>query len=670
MDLPLRPLMISASSIYLQYGDRVLFDRVNLSIRPGEKIGLVGKNGAGKSTFVKIIVGERSPMEGSVAIPNDARVSYLHQDLDPPKERTVRELAESAFDDLIRMEEELKSTEKQLETREDYESDAYANLIEHLSNLHERIHLMGAGEQDAQIEQVLRGLGFGAADFDRKLGTFSGGWQMRAELAKMLLGKPDYLFLDEPTNHLDIESILWLEKWLMQFEGAVITISHDRTFLDNVTLRTVEIDNARLQDYACGFSKYETLRAERREILESSAKNQARVIADRERTIKRFMASATKTKMAQSMQKKLDKVDRIELDEVDNSVMKLRFPPPPRAGDVALAGVNLSKSYGAKEVLTKVDFQLRRGERIAFVGQNGQGKTTLAKMLIGQLDPSGGEVTPGYNVHLGYYAQDQSDSLDGDITLLETLERVSPPEMRTQLRNILGTMMFSGADHDKKVKVLSGGERARLAMAALLLQPSNVLVLDEPTNHLDMRSKDVLKEAVRDYKGALVVVSHDRDFLEGLTDQVLEFRDGQVKVHIGDIEEYLATRQMEDMRAVEMQSAFSTAAAKTSNAAPTLVAPSATRTDTSVSAKPAIKPSVSSLSAEDQRRLQREAANAEKQIERLEQECAKLEVLLADAGYYAKPEAKKTMEEHQRLQKQIEVAMESWEAAQAALEAA
>ena len=642
--------MISASSIYLQYGDRVLFDRVNLAIKPGEKIGLVGRNGAGKSTFVKIIVGELSPMEGNVAIPNDARVSYLHQDLDPPKERTVRELAESAFDDLRGFEDELVKIEEQLNTREDYESDAYAKLIERMSGLHERIHLMGGDQQDAQIEQVLRGLGFGAAEFDRKLGTFSGGWQMRAELAKMLLGKPDYLFLDEPTNHLDIESIMWLERWLMQYEGAVITISHDRTFLDNVTRRTVEIEGARLHDYACGFSKYETQRAERREILEASAKNQARMIAERERTIKRFAAKATKTKMAQSMQKKLDKVDRIELDVADTSSMKLRFPPPPRAGDVAMAATEVGKAYGEKQVLDGVDFQLRRGERVAFVGQNGQGKTTLAKILIGELEPTAGEVTPGYNVELGYYAQDQSDRLDGDLTLLETLERVSPPEMRTQLRNILGTMMFSGPDHDKKVKVLSGGERARLAMAALLLQPSNLLVLDEPTNHLDMRSKDVLKAAVRDYKGALIVVSHDRDFLGGLTDQVLEFRDGSVQLHLGDIEEYLGKRELEDMRAVEISSASQ------SNSKPDH------GKSTSASAKTAGAP----VDPEVRKQRQRAVQNAERKIEQLEAESGKLEKLLADVDYYQKPEAKATIEQHRKLQRKLEAAMADWERAQAA----
>ena len=647
--------MISAASIYLQYGDRVLFDRVNLAIKPGEKIGLVGRNGAGKSTFVKIIVGELSSMEGNVTIPNEARVAYLHQDLDPPKERTVRELAESAFDDLRAIEERLAKIEDQLNTRTDYESDAYAKLIENMSSLHERIHIMGGDQQDAQIEQVLRGLGFGPKEFERKLGTFSGGWQMRAELAKMLLGKPDYLFLDEPTNHLDIESILWLEKWLMQYEGAVITISHDRTFLDNVTKRTVEIEGAKLYDYAFSFSNYEIQRAERREILEASAKNQAKMIAERERTIKRFAAKATKTKMAQSMQKKLDRVDRIELDTVDTSAMKLRFPPPPRSGDIALAGTNLAKSYGEKEVFKKVDFQLRRGERVAFVGQNGQGKTTLAKILIGELEPTGGEVTPGYNVELGYYAQDQSDRLDGDLTLLETLEQVSPPEMRTQLRNILGTMMFTGADHDKKVKVLSGGERARLAMASLLLQPSNVLVLDEPTNHLDMRSKDVLKEAVKGYKGALVVVSHDRDFLEGLTDNVIEFRDGSVQTHIGDIEVYLKKRAMEDMRAVELQSKKSSASAKTSNAG---------SNPTSNSGQKA------GASPNELKALNRAVQNAERKVDQLEKESGKLEALLADVEYYQKPEAQETIQKHAKVQKELEAAMEKWEQAQEALDAA
>ncbi len=650
--------MISAASIYLQYGDRVLFDRVNLAIKPGEKIGLVGRNGAGKSTFVKIIVGELNPMEGNVTIPNEARVAYLHQDLDPPKERTVRELAESAFDDLRSIEDRLAKIEEQLNTRTDYESDAYAKLIENMSSLHERIHIMGGDQQDAQIEQVLRGLGFGPKEFSRKLGTFSGGWQMRAELAKMLLGKPDYLFLDEPTNHLDIESILWLEKWLMQYEGAVITISHDRTFLDNVTKRTVEIEGAKLYDYAFSFSDYELQRAERREILEASAKNQAKMIAERERTIKRFAAKATKTKMAQSMQKKLDRVDRIELDQLDTSAMKLRFPAPPRSGDIALAGTNLAKSYGEKEVFNKVDFQLRRGERVAFVGQNGQGKTTLAKILIGELEPTGGEVTPGYNVELGYYAQDQSDRLDGDLTLLETLESVSPPEMRTQLRNILGTMMFTGADHDKKVKVLSGGERARLAMASLLLQPSNVLVLDEPTNHLDMRSKDVLKEAVKDYKGALVVVSHDRDFLEGLTDNVIEFRDGRVQTHIGDIEEYLKKRAMEDMRAVELQSKSSAAAAKLKNEA---ASAKTSRGAIGEKAKPAI-------SQDELKALNRAVQNAERKVDKLEKESTKLEMLLADVDYYQKPEAQETIKQHAQVQKDLEAAMETWEKAQEALD--
>ncbi|MFK8054640.1 MAG: ABC-F family ATP-binding cassette domain-containing protein [Saprospiraceae bacterium] len=647
--------MISAASVYLQYGDRVLFDRVNLAIKPGEKIGLVGRNGAGKSTFVKIIVGELNPMEGNVTIPNEARVAYLHQDLDPPKERTVRELAESAFDDLRAMEEKLGKIEEQLNTRTDYESDAYAKLIENMSGLHERIHIMGGDQQDAQIEQVLRGLGFGPKEFGRKLGTFSGGWQMRAELAKMLLGKPDYLFLDEPTNHLDIESIIWLEKWLMQYEGAVITISHDRTFLDNVTKRTVEIEGAKLYDYAFSFSNYELERAERREILEASAKNQAKMIAERERTIKRFAAKATKTKMAQSMQKKLDRVDRIELDNLDTSAMKLRFPEPPRSGDIALAGTNLAKSYGEKEVFKNVDFQLRRGERVAFVGQNGQGKTTLAKILIGELEATGGEVTPGYNVELGYYAQDQSDNLDGNITLLETLENSSPPEMRTQLRNILGMMMFSGPDHDKKVKVLSGGERARLAMACLLLQPSNVLVLDEPTNHLDMRSKDVLKDAVKGYKGALIVVSHDRDFLEGLTENVIEFREGKVQTHIGDIEVYLKKRAMEDMRAVELQPKGQAASAKTSTAKETSSAPAA-----------AAKPTVSQ---DELKKLNRAVQNAERKIDKLEKESAKLESLLADADCYQKPEAQKTVKQHAQVQKDLEATMEAWEVAQAALDA-
>ncbi|MEM9258703.1 MAG: ABC-F family ATP-binding cassette domain-containing protein, partial [Bacteroidota bacterium] len=517
--------MLSATGIYQQYGDRVLFNHVSFVIMPRDKVGLVGRNGAGKSTMLKIIAGDQGSDEGKVVRPTGSTLGFLHQEMDLPTGRTVMEETLTAFAHIQEMEQRLADMTKAMEIRTDYESDDYAKFLEEFTALTERFAIIGGITMEAEAERVLKGLGFQQKDFQRQTTEFSGGWQMRIELAKMLLQRPDYLLLDEPTNHLDIESIIWLENWLSTYSGAVITISHDKQFLDNVTNRTLEIDMGKVYDYKAGYSKYVELQADRREKAEAAFENQQKVIAEKERTINRFMAKATKTKMAQSMQKQLDKMERIELDETNNAVMNLRFPKAPRSGAVTLQAKNVTKSYGDLNVLRGVDLKIDRGDRVSFVGQNGQGKTTLAKILIDKIPATAGEVELGHNVTVGYYAQNQSDSLDGKKTLLETMEEVSPPEMRTRLRGILGAFLFSGEDVEKKVSVLSGGERARLAMACMLLRPFSLLVLDEPTNHLDMVSKDMLKQAIMDYDGTLVVVSHDREFLAGLTDRTIEFRD-------------------------------------------------------------------------------------------------------------------------------------------------
>jgi len=531
--------MITLSDIYIQYGNRVLLNRITVVIGVKDKVGLVGRNGAGKSTLLKIITKNQIPDEGVVSMPSGSTLGYLHQEMDIPKGKTVMEETLMAFEEVREIEQKLEKANKEMTERTDYESDAYHKIIEDFSTLNDRFLFLGGDRMEADAEMVLKGLGFKQKDFSRLTDEFSGGWQMRIELAKMLLRKPDYLLLDEPTNHLDIESIIWLEGFLKPYPGSVIVISHDKQFLDNVTTRTIEVEMGKVFEYKASYSDYVNLRAERREKLESSFSNQQKVIAQRERTINRFMAKATKTKMAQSMKKQLDKMERIELDDADTASMNLRFPPAPRSGAISIEGHQISKSYGDLKVLDKVDIKLDRGDRVAFVGQNGQGKTTLAKILINNITATGGKIELGHNIKIGYYAQNQSDVLHGDLTLLQTLENASPPEMRTRLRNILGAFLFSGEDVDKKVSVLSGGERARLALAALLLNPFNLLVLDEPTNYLDMISKDVLKKALMEFDGTLIVVSHDRDFLGGLTNRTIEFKDHKLYNHLGDINFFL-----------------------------------------------------------------------------------------------------------------------------------
>lgn len=632
--------MITASNIYIQYGDRILLDRINLVIGERDKVGLVGRNGAGKSTLLKVIAGHVRPDEGTVARPSESTLGFLHQEMNLPKGKTVIQEALTAFEEAKRLEKRIALLHDEIEKRTDYESDDYHRLLVEFSEANDRFHLLGGQSMEAEAEKVLKGLGFKQKDMNRLTDEFSGGWQMRVELAKMLLQRPDFLLLDEPTNHLDIESIIWLERFLRDYSGAVVVISHDKQFLDNVTARTVEVELGKLYDYKAPYSQYVQLRKERREKQLAAYQNQQRVIADKERTINRFMAKASKTSMAQSMQKQLDKMERIEIDEEDVAAMNIRFPPAPRSGQVVLEGRHITKKYGELLVLDDVEIKLDRGDRVAFVGQNGQGKTTLARIIVNELTLTGGALTHGHNVQIGYYAQTQSDNLHSKLTVLETMEAASPPEMRTRLRGILGAFMFSGEDVDKKVSVLSGGERARLALACLLLRPFNLLVLDEPTNHLDMLSKDVLKKAIQDYDGALIVVSHDREFLSGLTNRTIEFRDRQLYNYIGDVNAFLEKRQLDNMREVEL------------------------------SGKPAGAGATppKELSFEERKRLMRAISNAEKKVERLEAELETLEKKMAGPDFYESGDAVKTTQAYQQKQKELETAMNEWEEAQLALE--
>jgi len=633
--------MLSLSNIYIQYGNRILLDSVNFVLKPGERVGLVGRNGAGKSTLLKIIAGEMSPHEGDVVVPGHFTLGYLHQDMLLPKGKTVITETMTAFAEVIALENELQRIGEELAARDDYESEEYHKLIEQMGDVTEHLHHMGSATTQADAEKVLGGLGFAPSDMTRLTDEFSGGWQMRIELAKMLLRRPDLLLLDEPTNHLDIESILWLENWLLNYPGMLIVISHDRRFLDNVTNRTAEISLGKILDYKAPYSKYVELSAERREQMQNAYENQQRVIADRERTINRFMAKATKTKMAQSMQKQLDKMERIEIDDVDTATMRIRFPDAPRSGEVVAKAERVSKHYGKVKVLETVDFQMLRGERVAFVGQNGQGKTTLAKMLIGNEPATAGKIELGHNVSVGYYAQNQAETLDPKITLLQTMENHSPEEMRTKLRAILGAFLFSGEDVDKKVAALSGGERARLALACMLLRPFNLLLLDEPTNHLDMLSKDVLKQALQAYNGTLLVVSHDREFLSELTDRTIEFRDGHLKEYLGDINYFLEKRQLDNMRDVEKASP---SAAKGGGQA---------RSDSGVPA----------LSSEEKKQLERAVQKAEKRIADLEAEIGKWETKMADADFYSKPSADGDLKKYGDLKGELSRVYGEWERA-------
>lgn len=542
--------MVGINKVHLHYSGRDIFKEVSFLINPGEKIGLVGRNGAGKSTLLKVIAGRIPTDGGNISTPSDCKIGFLTQDIHLKKDKTVWQETETTFTEIKHLEKGIHEITHQLEVRTDYESDDYLKLIEDLNHKQDRLHLIGGYTYEADMERVLTGLGFTAEDFHRPIAEFSGGWQMRVELAKILLQKNDLLLLDEPTNHLDIESIIWLEEFLKNEPVAVMLVSHDRAFLNRITTRTIEISHGMAYDFPVPYSKYVNLRAEIREKQLQSRKNQEKEIKQTEQLIEKFRYKASKASFAQTLIKKLDKVELIEVDEEDTAAMRIRFPQPPRSGKVAALMEKIHKNYDDNKVLKGIDLEIARGDRVAFVGQNGQGKTTLIKVIMERVAFEG-DLIIGHNVKIGYYAQNQSDELDGNKTLLATIEDAANEETRKRARDMLGSFMFSGEDVDKKVKVLSGGEKARLALCKMLLEPFNLLIMDEPTNHLDMRSKDILKQALQQYEGSLILVSHDRDFLAGLTDKVYEFKGGKTKEYLGDIEFFLEQRKLQNMVELE-----------------------------------------------------------------------------------------------------------------------
>lgn len=552
--------MISVEGLTVEFGGFTLFDDVSFVVNKKDRIALVGKNGAGKSTMLKIFAGLQTPTSGTVSVPKETTIGYLPQQMQLTDSRTVREEAEQAFVHIQEMEKEIERLNLELAERTDYETESYQKLIDKVTHLSEHFQLMGGSNYHAELERTLIGLGFKRTDFDRPTSEFSGGWRMRIELAKLLLRRPDVLLLDEPTNHLDIESIQWLENFIATRANAVILVSHDRAFIDNTTFRTIEIELGSIYDYKVKYSEYVELRKERREQQLRAFENQQKKLADTEAFIERFRYKATKSVQVQSRIKQLEKVERIEVDEVDTAMLSLKFPPAPRSGSYPVIMENVAKRYGDHLIFKDVTLTINRGDKVAFVGKNGEGKSTLVKCIMDQIDYEG-KLQLGHNVKIGYFAQNQAQLLDDNLTVFDTIDYVAEGDIRTKIRDILGAFMFGGEASDKKVKVLSGGERSRLAMIRLLLEPVNLLILDEPTNHLDMRSKDVLKDALREFDGTVIVVSHDREFLDGLVDKVYEFGNQRVVEHLGGIYEFLERKKMDSLRELErtVQVASSTA---------------------------------------------------------------------------------------------------------------
>lgn len=543
--------MISISGITVAYGGFTLLDNISFHISEDDKIGLAGKNGAGKSTIMKLICGIQSPSSGHIDTPNHLNIGYLPQIMEHHKGKTVIEETMTAFTALNALEKEIEDVSAELSTREDYESDEYISLISRFNDLNDRLSIEHSEPPRVQAEKTLLGLGFKDEDLNRNTETFSQGWNMRIELAKILLSSPDVLLLDEPTNHLDIESIEWLEGYLKAYRGSVLLVSHDRRFLDNVTNRTIEIVAGHIYDYKVPYSKFIELRKERMQQQTAAYENQQKMIEKTEDFINKFRYKPTKSNQVQSRIKALEKLDRIRIDDTDRSSLVVKFPPAPRSGDIVFKGTDLTVGYPPKVVFSDAEIEIRRGDKVALVGRNGEGKTTLMRVIMRELEPMAGEARIGHNVSIGYFAQNQEDVLDKNLTVLQTLENISSGDMRTKLRDVLAAFLFKGEDIDKKVAILSGGERARLGMAKLMLQPYNLLALDEPTNHMDIRSKDVLKQALRNFDGTLVIVSHDRDFLDGLVDKLYEFRNGRVKEHVGGIGEFLEERRIENLHELE-----------------------------------------------------------------------------------------------------------------------
>ncbi|HNW56319.1 MAG TPA: ABC-F family ATP-binding cassette domain-containing protein [Bacteroidales bacterium] len=542
--------MVSVQDISVTFGSFDLLTNISFLINDQDRIGLAGKNGAGKSTLLKIISGLQSPTSGIIDKSKDVTIGYLPQQMNVDDTTTVLQETITAFSEIISLSEEIEHCSTEIARRNDYESAEYLKLCDYLTIAEERYRILGGANYMGEAEQTLIGLGFERKDFDRPTSELSGGWRMRIELAKILLRKPSLFLLDEPTNHLDIESIQWLESFLSGYSGAVVLVSHDRAFLDNITRRTIEISLGKIYDYKASWSKYLELREERREQQIAAFRNQQKMIEDTEKFIERFRYKATKAIQVQSKIKQLDKVERLEVDEEDKSAVSLRFPPAPRSGTVVVEATDLSKSFGSVNVLNRINFKISRGEKVAFVGRNGEGKTTFSKVIIGEHDYTG-ELKIGHNVKIGYFAQNQDKLLDEERTVLQTIDDIAKGDIRTKIRDMLGAFLFRGDDVEKKVKVLSGGERARLALVKLLLEPANLLVLDEPTNHLDMRTKDILKQALIKYDGTLIVVSHDRDFLDGIVSKVFEFRNNKIKEHLGGIYDFLKKKKLENLKDIE-----------------------------------------------------------------------------------------------------------------------
>lgn len=633
--------MISIEGLKVEFGVTPLFEDVSFVINKKDRIALVGKNGAGKSTMLKILAGEQRPTEGTVAVQRNITVGYLPQVMVLSDSRTVMEEAEMAFEHIFEMQERLNRMNQELADRTDYDSESYQELIERFTHDNEHFLMMGGTNYQAEIERTLIGLGFERTDFNRPTSEFSGGWRMRIELAKLLLRRPDVLLLDEPTNHLDIESIQWLEGFLKNSPGAVVLVSHDRAFINNVTNRTIEISCGHIYDYKVPYDEFVVLRKERREQQLRAYENQQKEIKDTEDFIERFRYKATKAVQVQSRIKQLEKIVPIRIDEEDHSTLRLKFPPAMRSGNYPVICEGVKKAYGDHVVFHDVDMTIHRGEKVAFVGKNGEGKSTLVKCIMDQI-PFEGKLVIGHNVQIGYFAQNQAQLLDENLTVFDTIDRVAQGDIRLKIRDILGAFMFGGEASDKKVKVLSGGERSRLAMIRLLLEPVNLLILDEPTNHLDMRSKDVLKDAIRDFDGTVIVVSHDREFLDGLVTKVYEFGGGVVKEHIGGIYDFLQKKKMESLQELQL----------TQSSAP-------------VAKEEPVPVSENKLSYEAQKELNRKARKLEKQVAACETHIGELEAQVTEIeNRMATPEGaadRSLYEQYQALKKEITAAEEEWE---------
>ncbi|WP_308553861.1 ABC-F family ATP-binding cassette domain-containing protein [uncultured Mediterranea sp.] len=650
--------MISVEGLKVEFNATPLFEDVSYVINKKDRIALVGKNGAGKSTMLKILAGLQRPTAGTVSVPRDCTIGYLPQVMVLSDERTVMQEAELAFEHIFEMQADIERMNQELADRTDYESEDYQKLIDRFTHENDRFLMMGGTNYQAEIERTLQGLGFSREDFDRPTSEFSGGWRMRIELAKLLLRRPDVLLLDEPTNHLDIESIQWLENFLATRANAVVLVSHDRAFLNNVTTRTIEISCGHIYDYKVKYDEFVVLRKERREQQLRAYENQQKQIEDTEAFIERFRYKATKAVQVQSRIKQLEKIERIEVDEEDNSALRLKFVCSSRSGNYPVICEDVAKAYGDHVVFHDVNLTINRGEKVAFVGKNGEGKSTLVKCIMGEITDYTGKLTLGHNVQIGYFAQNQAQLLDGELTVFDTIDRVAVGDIRLKIRDILGAFMFGGEASDKKVKVLSGGERTRLAMIKLLLEPVNFLILDEPTNHLDMRSKDVLKEAIRDFDGTVIVVSHDRDFLDGLVTKVYEFGGGLVKEHLGGIYDFLQKKQIENLNELQKTPSLSespTGAKK-------------------LSVADASQASSGRLSYEEQKELNKRLKKLERRVADCEAEIGQTEAAISILeAKMATPEGASDMslyEQHQKLKEQLDRAMEEWDAASTELEAA